>query len=66
MSREDAPKFDAEYYRECISWLLLGLGCERIDEFMERCTLINCHKLGIAYQNAWKEKLNEPRGCVKL
>lgn len=57
MSREDEPRFDADHYRECIAWLLLGLGIQHIDEFMERCTPINCHKLALAHSESVKEKL---------
>ena len=53
------------YYKECLWFLLAGLGCENIDHFMDHLTHENCLKLGMAMRKAWQERIeeakNEPR-----
>ena len=62
MMHDDEPLIkEAEFYRECLYWLLIGLEVEHIPVFMKRLSPLNCQKLGVAICRAIREKMNETR-----
>jgi len=50
---------DAEYYKECVRCLLVGLEVQKIDVFMQKLSPVNCEKLGKACTKAVKTKLGK-------
>lgn len=50
---------DAEYYKECVRCLLVGLEVQKIDVFMQKLSPANCEKLGKAFTKAVKTKLGK-------